>query len=49
MRLFSVYTEGVESVGVCLLHAFANPQHEVEIGDFIKKNTHIYTCRCRAK
>ncbi len=31
-------TEGVESIGVCLLHAFANPQHEVEIGDFIKKN-----------
>ena len=36
-------TEGVESVGVCLLHAFANPKHEVEIGDFIRtKYPHLY-------
>jgi N-methylhydantoinase A len=31
-------TEGVESVGVCLLHSFANPKHEQMIGNFIKKN-----------
>ena len=36
-------TEGVASIGVCLLHAFANPKHEVEIGQFIRKNyPHIY-------
>jgi N-methylhydantoinase A len=38
-----LHTEGVESIGVCLLHAFANPQHELEIGEFIKeKYPHIY-------
>jgi N-methylhydantoinase A len=30
-------TEGVESIGVCLLHSFANPEHEQFIGNFIKK------------
>lgn len=30
-------TEGVESIGVCLLHSFANPKHEQFIGNFIKK------------
>jgi N-methylhydantoinase A len=30
-------TEGVQSVGVCLLHSFANPAHEQFIGNFIKK------------
>jgi N-methylhydantoinase A len=30
-------TEGVESIGVCLLHSFANPKHEQFVGNFIKK------------
>jgi len=24
--------EGVESIAVCFLHAYANPAHEVEVG-----------------
>ena len=31
--------EGVESVGVCLLHSYAYPQHEIIIGDFLR--THL--------
>jgi N-methylhydantoinase A len=33
-----LFTEGVESIGVCLLHSFANPEHERLIGNFIEKN-----------
>ncbi|OGG48990.1 MAG: hypothetical protein A3F84_14230 [Candidatus Handelsmanbacteria bacterium RIFCSPLOWO2_12_FULL_64_10] len=29
--------EGVESVAVCLLHAYAFPQHEVVVGDFLRR------------
>ena len=29
--------EGVESVAVCLLHAYAFPQHEVVVGDFLRQ------------
>ncbi|MFM8361788.1 MAG: hydantoinase/oxoprolinase family protein [Haliscomenobacter sp.] len=28
--------EGVESVAVCLLHAFANPAHEQQVGEWIR-------------
>jgi N-methylhydantoinase A len=34
--LNALYTEGVESVGVCLLHSFANPEHERLIGQVIE-------------
>jgi N-methylhydantoinase A len=30
--------EKVESVAVCLLHAYAFPQHEVEVGDFLRQH-----------
>lgn len=30
--------EGVESIAVCLLHAYAFPQHEVVVGDFLRKH-----------
>ena len=29
--------EGVEAVAVCFLHSYANPRHEVECGEIIKK------------
>ncbi|MSS72749.1 MAG: hydantoinase/oxoprolinase family protein [Candidatus Latescibacteria bacterium] len=29
--------EGVESLAVCLLHAYAFPQHEVVVGDFLRR------------
>jgi N-methylhydantoinase A len=30
--------EGVQSVAVCLLHAYAYPQHEQQAGDFLQKH-----------
>jgi len=30
--------EAIESVAVCTLHAYAYPQHENQIGEFLKKN-----------
>lgn len=30
--------EGIEAVAVCLLNAYVNPVHEVELGDFLRKN-----------
>lgn len=30
--------EGVESAAVCLLHAYAFPQHEVVVGDFLRRH-----------
>jgi N-methylhydantoinase A len=29
--------EGVESVAVCLLHAYANPEHEQAVGDLVRR------------
>jgi len=33
----SFKAEGVEAVAVCFLHSYANPKHEVECGEIIKK------------
>jgi N-methylhydantoinase A len=30
--------EGVESVAVCLLHAYAYPQHEIKVGNFLREH-----------
>ena len=29
--------EGIESIAICLLHAYNNPQHEIEIADIIRE------------
>lgn len=33
---------GVEAVAVCLLHAWRNPEHEVEIGEYLRRHTDCY-------
>ena len=32
----------VESVAVCFLHAFTNPEHEQAVGEYLKKNTNFH-------
>jgi N-methylhydantoinase A/oxoprolinase/acetone carboxylase beta subunit len=34
-------SEGVESIAICLLHAYKNPVHEKALSEFIKKNIQI--------
>ena len=33
---------GVEAVAVCLLHAWRNPAHEIEIGDYLREHTDCF-------
>ncbi|MGQ0651550.1 MAG: hydantoinase/oxoprolinase family protein [Betaproteobacteria bacterium] len=34
--------EGVESVAVCLLHSYANPEHEERVAEVLRKDTKAY-------
>lgn len=37
--------EGIESIAVCLLHAWRNPAHEIEIGEYLREHTQCFvTC-----
>jgi N-methylhydantoinase A len=33
---------GVDAVAVCFLHAWRNPQHEVEVGNYLRENTDCF-------
>lgn len=34
--------EGIEAVAVCLLHAWRNPAHEIEIGAYLRRHTDCF-------
>lgn len=42
-RLLPVLRErGIESVAVCLLHAYRSPDHEVQVGDWLRRHTDLF-------
>ena len=33
---------GIEAIGVCFMHSWRNPKHEIEAGEFLRKNTDCF-------
>jgi N-methylhydantoinase A len=32
----------IEAVGICFMHSWRNPQHEIEAGEYLRKNTNCF-------
>jgi len=41
--------QGIESVAVCFLHAYANPAHERRVGEILRAASPNCSSRCRTR
>ena len=42
-------TRGITTIGVCFLHSYANPAHELRMREVLAGSTRTRSCRCRSE